>query len=71
MTNATYYRVKAKCLVCSLHFVLCSWHPERHNAKSLHCPECGQHEGQFLTWQEQVTGTVGQEVPGNAKPYAG
>lgn len=66
--DASYTRVKAKCLHCSLHFVLCSWSPERHNAKSLYCPECGQHEGQFMVWTEHVTGHVAAEVPGNAVP---
>jgi hypothetical protein len=71
MSNATYTRVKAKCLGCSLHFVLCTWHPERHSAQSLYCPECGQHEGQFLVWTECVPGVVGQEVPGDAMPHPG
>ena len=66
--DSTYTRIKAKCLNCSLHFVLCSWHPERHTAASLFCPECGQHEGQFMLWTERVSGAVVQEVPGNAIP---
>ena len=69
MNDATYTKIKAKCLGCSLHFVLCSWYPERHNAMSLYCPECGQHEGQFIVWTERVYGSVVQEVPGNATSY--
>ena len=69
MNDSAYSRVKAKCLGCSLHFVLCTWHPEQHSAKSLYCPECGQHEGQFLVWIERALGVVGQEVPGNATPH--
>lgn len=63
---AAYTRIKAKCMQCSLHFVICSWYPERHSAKSLHCPECGQHEGAFMVWSERVDGSVSQEVPGAA-----
>jgi hypothetical protein len=70
MSDATYTRIKAKCLNCSLHFVLCSWYPERHSAKSLYCPECGQHQGQFIVWTERVSGSVVQEVPGNATLHA-
>ena len=66
MDEATYTKIKAKCLNCSLHFVLCSWYPERHTAASLHCPECGQNAGEFLVWTERVSGSVVQEVPGNA-----
>ncbi len=67
-TDPSYTRIKAKCLNCSLHFVLCSWYPQRHGASSLYCPECGQHEGQFMVWSELVQGAVAQEVPGNAAP---
>jgi hypothetical protein len=68
MTIPGYTKIKAKCLDCSLHFVLCSWHPDRHSAKSLFCPGCGQHQGDFLVWTEQVSGFISQEVPGNASP---
>jgi Zn finger protein HypA/HybF involved in hydrogenase expression len=70
MSEGTYSRIKAKCLNCSLHFVLCSWHPERHSAKSLYCPECGQHEDEFMVWIEDVAGAIVQEVPGAAVPHA-
>lgn len=68
MNDASYMRIKAKCLACSVHFVVCSWHPDRHNAKTLYCPECGQHEGHFMVWTERVSGAIAQEVPGNAAP---
>jgi hypothetical protein len=68
VNDATYTKIKAKCLNCSLHFVLCTWYPERHSAASLHCPECGQHSGEFLVWSERVFGNVVQEVPGDAAP---
>jgi hypothetical protein len=63
-STPTYTRVKAKCLDCTLHFVLCTWHPERHSPLSLHCPECGQHRGRFLVWREPAVGSICAEVPG-------
>lgn len=67
-TTPAYTRVKAKCLNCSLHFVLCTLHPERHTSASLYCPECGQHDGDFALWSESVTGVISGEVPGAALP---
>jgi hypothetical protein len=60
-----YTRVKVKCLICALHFIVCSWHPERHDANTLYCPECGQHDGRFMVWREDVEGLIYSEVPGN------
>lgn len=62
----TYTRIKAKCMACSLHFVICTWYPENHTEQSLYCPECGQHQGRFLVWREKVTGFIFNEVPGHA-----
>ncbi|NDZ12028.1 hypothetical protein [Variovorax sp. WS11] len=67
-TRATYTRLKAKCLLCSVHFIVCTLQPERHSAATLFCPECGQHEGAFMLWSEDVVGGIAQEVPGNATP---
>ncbi len=61
-------QLKVKCLTCNLHFILCTEHPERHNAKTLYCPECGHHAGEFATWTEVVAGPIYKQVPGNAKP---
>lgn len=69
MSEPTYARIKAKCLNCSLHFVLCSQRPECHNQMSLYCPECGQHEGQFMVWIERVAGVIAQEVPGTSRQH--
>lgn len=33
-------QLKAKCLVCSLHFIVCTEYPEQHNRDTLSCPEC-------------------------------
>ena len=66
MSTNIYTRIKAKCLDCSLHFVVCTWTPERHRAESLYCPECGQHQGHFILWKEEVNGAILEEVPGNA-----
>ena len=67
-TSPTYTRIKAKCLRCALHFALYSLRPEEHTAESLHCPACGQHQGEFMLWAEQVNGFIFQEVPGDATP---
>ncbi len=61
-------QLKAKCLSCDLHFIVCTEYPDRHNAKSLYCPECGQHEGNFLTWASVVASPIRREVPGDARP---
>jgi hypothetical protein len=61
-------QLKAKCLTCDLHFIVCTEHPEKHSQASLHCPECGQHTGQFLTWSQVVGGPIYRTVPGEAKP---
>ncbi len=65
-----YTRVKAKCLACALHFVVCTLRPDRHTAASLYCPECGQHDGDFLVWRQPTEGFISQEVPGGAAPDA-
>ncbi|HEY8504686.1 MAG TPA: hypothetical protein VIL46_08895 [Gemmataceae bacterium] len=58
---------KAKCLQCSMHFIICTWRPERHSAKTLFCPECGQHRGKFLVWRQLESGFIFQMVPGRAQ----
>lgn len=63
-----YTRVKAKCGACSLHFIVCTLRPERHSAASLYCPECGQHDGEFLVWSEVVDRFIFRDVPGQAEP---
>lgn len=49
--SSSFINVKVKCLRCGLHFILCTWEPERHRAATIHCPECGQHHGHFMVWQ--------------------
>jgi len=63
----SYTRIKAKCCDCQLHFVLCTWYPQRHNRSTLYCPECGQQSGRFVVYCEGVSGPIYAEVPGNAK----
>ena len=43
-----------KCGACGLHFNVYSWYPDRHTAKTVYCPECGQHEGHFVHWRKLV-----------------
>lgn len=61
-------QIKVKCLECALHFTIFSWYPDRHNCGSIHCPECGQHDGQYLIWHEDGNGFIFQNVPGDAVP---
>ncbi len=58
--------VKAKCLACGLHFMLCTDTPHQHTLDTLHCPECGQHDGHYLVWHEPGRGFIFQNVPGKA-----
>lgn len=69
--NPNYTTIKAICLRCGLHFVICSWEPERHSADTLHCPECGQHGGGFLTWHKKMFGFIFQTVPGSGQSIGG
>jgi hypothetical protein len=62
--------VKAKCMACGLHFMLCSDDRGRHNRHSLHCPECGQYGGGFLVWREEHPGFIFQVVPGSTPSSA-
>ena len=59
-----YTRLKAKCLDCDLHFIVYTWNRDKHSRKTLHCPECGQHAGNFATWRDEDAGEISQEVPG-------
>ncbi len=66
-TDAKFAVIKAKCLACSLHFLLPTWDPERHTNDTLHCPECGQHDGAFLVWRDEVHGFIFELVPGRSQ----
>ncbi len=59
--------LKCKCLKCGLHFVLCTWYPERHSDSTIYCPECGQRGEGMLLWQEHVNTPISATVPGNAQ----
>jgi len=59
-------RLKAKCLDCGLHFIVCTWYQEKHSKETLHCPECGQHDGDFLTWAEAIAEPIWGTVPGQS-----
>ncbi|MDW7551543.1 HNH endonuclease [Pseudoalteromonas peptidolytica] len=65
-TTETFVEKKAKCVSCGMHFIMCTWHDERHNASNIHCPECGQSDGNFLVWSEKKFGLIFQDVPGKA-----
>ena len=56
MSDCEYRQIKAKCLDCGLHFVICTEHPDQHGAKTIYCPECGQHDGNYVVWHERVSG---------------
>jgi hypothetical protein len=63
--------LKCRCLKCRLHFILCTWHPERHSNVTIHCPECGQRGEGLVLWQEHVNQPISATVPGNAQPVTG
>jgi len=61
-------QIKVKCLKCGLHFIIFTWNKESHSLHTLYCPECGQHEGKFVIWQEDSNKQIFEFVPGlNAK----
>lgn len=62
----TYTQVKIKCLNCGLHFIICTWDKDRHSNKTIHCPECGSHNGAYLVWIQEKPGFIFEDVPGNA-----
>ena len=62
-----YFQVKAKCLRCGLHFILCTWFPARHGRRTLACPECHQHDGAFAVWREPVARFIFEAVPGGSE----
>lgn len=65
--EALFHWIKVKCMQCSLHFMIATDSPEQHTNGSIHCPECGQHEGHFLVWAEPGKGFIFQHVPGQAQ----
>ena len=67
LATPNHTQLKFKCLQCSLHFVVCTWYPERHGVMAVYCPECGQHEGAFIMWAEPSQDFIFQVVPGNAQ----
>ena len=66
-TEAKFVVIKAKCLACSLHFLLATERPERHSNETLHCPECGHHAGEFFVWRDEVHGFIFELVPGRSQ----
>lgn len=62
----TYTQVKVKCLNCGLHFIICTWDKDRHTNQTIHCPECGSHNGAHLVWIQEKPGFIFEDVPGNA-----
>ena len=68
-TTANFTIKKIKCLQCQLHFMICTWEGDRHNASNIFCPECGQHQGHFIIWVQKQLGFIFQQVPGRAAVY--
>ena len=63
--DGEYQQIKIKCFRCGLHFIVCTEDPGRHSAATIHCPECGQAEGEFVLWRENVPGFIFEAVPGD------
>ena len=68
--TSKYTQLKCKCRECGLHFVVCTWKPESHASTTLYCPECGQHDGKYMLWAEEIEGDIFSLVPGNAEPIS-
>ena len=64
---AGHTQLKFKCMECGLHFIVCTWYPERHGVMTEYCPECGQDEGRFMMWSEPSELPIFAVVPGNAQ----
>lgn len=60
-------QLKIKCRKCGLHFIIATWHPENHTRKDIICPECGQKEGLYAIFSEEVALNICEVVPGTAK----
>lgn len=60
-------QLKFKCTICGLHFIVCTWQPERHGVMAEYCPECGQHEGRFVLWSEPSDLHIFEVVPGQSQ----
>ena len=69
VSGNSFTMVKCKCLPCGLHFVLCTWYPERHSTATIFCPECGRRGGGMLIWHEHVDAPVSDFVPGTAQQH--
>jgi hypothetical protein len=61
----SYTKLKAKCMACGLHFVVCTEQPEQRKQQGLCCPECGQ-KSKMVVWVEPTEGFIFQEVPGKS-----
>lgn len=64
MTKHT--QLRCKCTECGLHFVICTWHPDKHTELTITCPECGQKKGNFQIFQKEVAAPIFTVVPGDA-----
>lgn len=65
-SQARFTEVKVECLACGLHFILCTWYPERHSAATITCPECGNTGTGFMISRQQEFGFIFERVPGSA-----
>lgn len=64
--------VKVKCLECSLHFVIHTWHKQKWDLtrkEAIYCPECGDTSPKMV-WSEDTQDEIYTHVPG-ATAYLG
>ena len=59
-------QLKIKCMGCGLHFIICTEEKGRHSNETIYCPECGQREGRYIMWSEEVHNPIYTVVPGTA-----
>lgn len=60
------YKTTVKCMNCCLHFKVYSYYKDKHSAKTLYCPECGQHDAHFLVATSVEEKPIYEFVPGNS-----
>lgn len=60
MTTTLY---KYKCLNCSLHYVVATWHPAEWKDRKPFCPECGKND-RYVAYVETVDKQIFEIVPG-------
>lgn len=65
----TTFAFPIKCMACSLHFIVYSWHEDFIETRFRFCPECGE-DSVFIVFKEEKEEQIYQFVPGKATSMA-